>query len=94
MKDLKQLNEEFLGQNTSSIEHVHEYIKVLQSLLKEENSNKFEELAIKALENDKKRNWKVKGCENILRRLKKGEATGENFKGKAHEIFPKATAFR
>ena len=58
-EDLGKIGEETLKHNEESIEHVHEYIKTRMNLLGEKNNERFEGLALKALEGDKLRNNKV-----------------------------------
>lgn len=54
---------------------------------------KYEGLAIKALENDIQRADKAKAVENLYKRLIKAGSTGEAFKAKAKEYFPYSTTF-
>ena len=56
-------------------------------------ADKFEELAIKALEADPKKGEKIKAIENLLSRLIKSGSDGKAFMAKAKEHFKFATAF-
>ena len=57
-----------------SIEHANEYIKLRMKIVKA--AEKFEELAIKALEADTQKGEKVKAIENLLSRLVKSGSDG------------------
>jgi hypothetical protein len=50
-------------------------------------ADKFDEIAIKALEADSQRGNKVRAVENLLKRLLKSGSDGKAFKAKAKEHF-------
>ena len=50
-------------------------------------ADKFDEIAIKALEADSQRGNKVRAVENLLKRLVKSGSDGKAFKAKAKEHF-------
>jgi hypothetical protein len=87
VKNLEQLNEDFLKSNTASLRHVHEYIKLRQRLFNETASAKFEELALVALTQDKQQNDNVKAAANTHRRLLKSGSAGDKFQAKAKELY-------
>lgn len=76
-------SEDYLKANKSSLEHVHEYIKIRATLLDDKNNAKFEDLAAEALDSDPKKNFKVEVAENLHRRLVKLGLSGDKFKQKA-----------
>ena len=73
------------------MEHANEYIKLRMKVAKA--GDKFEELALKALEADPHRASKEKVAENLLKRLIKSGSEAKAFKAKAKEYFKYATAF-
>ena len=68
-----------------SIEHANEYIKLMMKVVK--GADKFEEIALKALEGDAMKGQKVKAAENLLKRLIKAGSDGKAFRTKAKEHF-------
>jgi hypothetical protein len=94
VKDLEKLNEDFLKANTSSIEHVHEYIKLRQKFFGDKDVNKFEGLTVTALNSDPKKNDKIYQSIDLHKRLVKAGANGTNFKSKAKDQFKYATYFQ
>ena len=76
---------------TKSIEHANEYIKLKTKVLM--GVDKFEEIAIKALESDTNRANKIHQAENLLKRLVKSGSDGKAFKARAKQEFKFATAF-
>ncbi len=67
---------DFEKQNSSSIEHVNELIKIRSRFFGEATPEKFEQLAVKALSQDSQRSAKVYQAANLLRRLRKLGASG------------------
>ena len=88
---LEKVAQEAAAVATKSIEHANEYIKLRMKIAKA--ADKFEELAIKALEADTQKGEKVKAIENLLSRLVKSGSDGKAFKAKAKELFKFAPAF-
>ena len=74
--DLKTLVDDFEKQNSSSIEHVNELIKIRSRFFGETTPEKFEQLAVKALSQDSQRSAKVYQAANLLRRIRKLGASG------------------
>ena len=77
--------DEAAAQATKTVEHANEYIKLRMKIVK--GADKFEEIAIKALEADSQRGNKVRAVENLLKRIVKSGSDGKAFKTKAKEIF-------
>ena len=71
---LEKVAQEAAAVATKSIEHANEYVKLRMKIAKA--ADKFEELAIKALEADIKKGEKVKAIENLLSRLVKSGSDG------------------
>ncbi|CDW89756.1 n-alpha-acetyltransferase auxiliary subunit-like [Stylonychia lemnae] len=92
-QSLKNLSEELLNQNLDKIEHVHEYIKTRTVLFKENDTAKYEKVAIDALTNDLRRNFKVHNAANTLKRLTKIGASDVQYRQKAQEVFIHARHF-
>ena len=88
---LEKVTQEAAAVATKSIEHANEYIKLRMKIAKA--ADKFEELAIKALEADTQKGEKVKAIENLLSRLVKSGSDGKAFKAKAKELFKFAPSF-
>lgn len=84
--------ERMLAENEHSMQHAHEYVKLMTKVLGQSDGH-FEAVALKALENDPKRNHKVHIAENTLRRLRKVGCSGEGYKAKAREVFRLAKEF-
>ena len=72
---------------------MHEYIKSATEIFGEKDIQKYETLALKALESDHDRNSKVYAVANTFRRLKKLGSTAVNYKAKAEELFKFAKVF-
>ncbi len=83
--------EEAKASATRSLEDANEYIKLRMKVVK--GADKFEEVAIKAFENDADRDNKVKSVENLYKRLIKSGSDANQFKGKVKEVFKYATFF-
>ena len=79
----------------TSIENATEFIKLRMKVVPNtaENSAKFQEIAVAALENDVKKAEKVKKAENLMRRVVKSGSDGAVFKEKAKAQYKYASAF-
>ena len=90
--DLEKIAQELLKEAGTKIESAAEYIKMRMKVLPKDGE-KYEELAVAALEKDSERDNKVEVAANLLRRLVKSGAQAAAFKAKAIEIFKYAKYF-
>ena len=83
---------EILKQAGDKMESAGEYIKMRMKVLPIAGE-KYEELAVAALERDSERDNKVEVAANLMRRLLKSGGQATAFKAKAKEIFKYAKCF-
>ncbi len=79
-------------QKDGSVEEANEWIKM--SMKMGLPASKYEDIALKSLDNDQKRADKLKQVENLYKRLLKSGCTAEKFKEKAKSYFIYSTAFQ
>ena len=94
MNGLEKMNEDFLKANSNSLEHVHEYIKIRQTMFGDKDSGKFETIATTALGQDSMIHTKVYASINTHKRLLKAGAKGDTFKAKAKDTFKYCEYFK
>ena len=85
--DIKEIAEALLKTDRNQIENVNEYIKLRQNFFKDSSAEQNEQIAIKALEDDKERQNKIALVETLHRRVVKTGSNGDKLKEKAREQF-------